>query len=303
MIRSISPRTRLFAVLGHPIAHSLSPLMHNAAISAIGMDAAYLAFDVPPERLMPMLHALRELSFAGINLTIPLKETAFHGLSDLDDSARRLGSVNTVQITKTGLRGHSTDGAGFLRSFEEDFGCPVKGKSVMVLGCGGAGRAVAIACAMAGATHLRLANRTDARAKALAAFLHAMPAPCPVDVVESSPAAWQETAKASDVILHASSVGLHANEPPLLDSTAFRPGQLVYDLIYTVPETPILAEARAAGARTANGLGMLIHQGAISFRIWTGLDEPINEMRAALEPAVYGARKPFIPQANPVEKQ
>ncbi len=303
MIRGISPRTRLFAALGHPIAHSLSPLMHNAAISAMGLDAAYLAFDVPPERLIPMLHSLRELSFAGVNLTIPLKETAFRGLENLDDSARRLGSVNTVQITETGLRGYSTDGDGFLRAFEEDFGCSVQGKSVFVLGCGGAGRAVAIACAMAGATHLRLANRTDARARTLADSLHAMPDHCRVDVVESSPAAWREAAKASDVILHASSVGLNANEPPLLDSTAFCPGQLVYDLIYTVPETPILAAARAAGARTANGLGMLIHQGAISFRIWTGLDEPINAMRAALEPAVYGARNRSIAQENSVEKK
>lgn len=287
----ITGHTELYGVLGHPIRHSLSPLMHNTAFEALGMDAAYVAFDVRPVRLAALLPALAELGFAGLNLTLPLKEVAFRTLSELDDEARRLGSVNTVKVSANGgLKGHSTDGPGFLRSFEECFGVKVAGRSVFVLGCGGAGRAVAIACAGAGADVIRLANRDPARAAALKLEMCAL---CPgilVETVPSTQAAWTAACQDCDTVIHAASVGIHANEPALLDSNAFRPGQVVYDLIYMFPETALMSVARQAGARVANGLGMLLHQGVLAFHIWTGVQPPIPAMRRALEVAVYGKK-------------
>lgn len=294
---AISAHTALFGVLGHPVRHSLSPLMHNVAFSALGMDAAYLAFDVGPGRLAALLPALAELGFAGLNLTLPLKEAAFRALSELDDEARLLGSVNTVKVTPGGgLEGHSTDGRGFLRSFEECFGAPVAGRSVFLLGCGGAGRAVAIACARAGAGAVRLANRDQERACALE---EEMREKCPGVSVETVPAgSWAASCRECDAVVHAASVGIRPGEPALLDSGAFRPGQALYDLVYMFPETPVMAAARRAGARAANGLGMLLHQGALAFRIWTGVEPPIPLMRSALETAVYG--KPLVgAEANP----
>lgn len=279
----ISPKTRLFAVLGHPVAHSLSPLMHNAAISNIGMDAAYLAFDVTVERLPHTLQALFELGFEGLNLTIPLKEAAFHALTDLHESARLAGSVNTIKPTPAGLQGYSTDGNGFLRAFEDEFEQSLRNKSILMLGCGGAGRAVASACAGAGAAHVLLANRTAAKASALAEHLNAIQNTTTAEALPSSQAAWQKAALASDVVINASSAGLKPGEPSLLETAAFRRGQYVYDLVYTARETPFLCAARNAGAKTANGLSMLIHQGALSFRIWTGLEEPLAVMRAAIQ--------------------
>lgn len=283
----ISAHAALYAVLGHPVRHSLSPLMHNTVFDALGMDAAYVAFDVGPARLAAMLPALAELGFAGMNLTLPLKEAAFRALPELDDEARLLGSVNTVKVTPGGgLIGHSTDGRGFLRSYEECFGAPVAGRSVFLLGCGGAGRAVAIACARAGAGAIRLANRDFARADALKEEILAL---CPGAGVETVPhGAWAGACRECDAVVHAASVGIHPGEPPLLDSGAFRPGQTLYDLVYMFPETPVMAAARRAGARTANGLGMLLHQGALAFRIWTGLEPPLQLMRTTLETAVYG---------------
>jgi len=159
MIVKISGDTMAFAVLGHPIGHTLSPTMHNASIEALSLNAVYLAFDAPPDKLLGLLPAMRDLGFKGVNLTVPLKEVAFRGLPELADSARRLGAVNTVEFCKDGtLRGHNTDADGFIEAVREDFDTTPAGKRVFVLGTGGAGRAVAIACASYGAAEVALAD-------------------------------------------------------------------------------------------------------------------------------------------------
>lgn len=284
---NISGHTRVFAVLGHPVGHSLSPLMHNTAFDALGMDAVYTAFDVEPAKLMPVLGAMADMGFGGVNLTLPLKEAAFRGLTDLDESARLLGSVNTVEFTAAGLKGHSTDGAGFLADCRDCFGRGVEGLTVLVLGCGGAGRAVAIACAGAGAARIRLANRGFDKAEKLAREIRSFFPAAEVSAAQPDRGAWSEASRASELVIHAASVGLNPADPPLLESAAFRRGQMLYDLIYTRPQTPIMRAAAAAGARTANGLGMLLRQGARSFEIWTGRQPPLDAMRAVLEKAVY----------------
>ena len=287
----ISGETKPFAVLGHPIKHSLSPVMHNAAFAALGMDAVYLAFDVKPERLMDVLQAMADMGFCGVNITVPLKEVAFLGLKHLDKSAKWLGAVNTVEFTAHGMRGHNTDAPGFLKAVEEAFALNVKGHSVFVLGSGGAGRAVAITCAEAGARVVTVSDKDAERAARLGREIEALGAKADVHVAAPDTAAWVRVSRESDLVVQATPIGMHAGEESLLGSDAFRAGQVVFDMIYMYPETVFMQAARGGGARVANGLGMLLHQGALAFRIWTGREPAIVAMRQALEAAVYGQRK------------
>ncbi|MBU4200607.1 MAG: shikimate dehydrogenase [Verrucomicrobia bacterium] len=284
----INPSTKLYAVLGHPIRHSLSPVMQNAAMTALNMDAVYLAFDVPPEKLMRSLEFLGELGFSGVNLTVPLKEVAFRGIANLDESARRLGSVNTVKFTPQGLEGYSTDGEGFLRAIREVFQFSVMGRSLFILGCGGAGRAVALASVVAGADRLLLADKELSRVRKLEQEITALPRKVQVQVVAFDPTAWTQAGREADLVVHATPIGMHPEEASPLAADAFRPGQLVFDLIYMFPETAVMKVARERGASVSNGLGMLLHQGARSFAIWTGVEPPVDVMRRVLERGVYG---------------
>lgn len=287
----INAHTRTFAVLGHPIGHSLSPAMHNASFRALGLDAAYLAFDVHPDRLLGVLEAMRDMGFGGVNLTVPLKEVAFRGLRALDDSARRLGAVNTVEFCPDGsMRGHNTDGAGFLLAVREAFGEGVSGKRLFILGCGGAGRAVALTCAAEGAAELALADLEPVRVERLAPEVQATRAASRVHSVPTSPDAWAEAARRADLVVQCTPVGMKATDSSLLGPDSFRAGQMAFDLVYMYPETGFTRAARAAGARASNGLGMLLHQGAHAFTVWTGRPADVAAMRGALEQAVYGAK-------------
>ena len=285
---NITPKTKLFAVLGHPIAHSLSPAMHNASFSALKLDAMYVAFDVAPDRLMSVLPAMADRGVGGVNLTIPRKEVAYNGLELLDESAKRFGSVNTVKFADGLMTGYSTDGEGFLTSFYEEFDTSVKDKSVFMFGCGGAGRAVAIACACAGADRIFLANRTFSRAERLAKEITSLNCNVKVELLPSSMEEWTEACSKADIVIQATSAGISTTDDvKLLSDRAFRPGQMVYDLVYVEPNTEFMKIARSAGARVANGLGMLLHQGALSYKIWTGKDAHIPVMRSALMASIY----------------
>lgn len=272
----------MYAVLGHPVAHSLSPRMHNAAWAALGRNAVYLAFDVPPERLMLSLEGMRALGFGGVNLTVPLKETAYAGISDRDPSAEAVGAVNTVEFTEAGMRGHNTDGYGILAALREAFGLvDLSGESAVILGSGGAGRALAITLAAAGVPRIRVTSRSGTRSWALAGELTTRFPGLNVAAVE--PGAEVSAAREASLILQVTPVGLHPGDPPALPPQAFRKGQRVLDTVYSAPLTATLQAAAAQGAAVANGLGMLLHQGVRSFEIWTGLTPPVDIMRRALE--------------------
>lgn len=287
----LSGHTTPYAVLGHPIGHTLSPVMHNASFRSLGLDAIYLAFDVHPDRLLAVLPAMRDMGFKGVNLTVPLKEVAFRGLSDLAPSAARMGAVNTVEfVAGGGLRGHNTDGDGFLAAVTEAFGERVAGKRVFVLGCGGAGRAVALTCAADGAAALVLTDVDAARVARLAGELRAGFPACRLEEVPHDAARWQAACHGADLAVQCTPVGMKPADPPLLAPEAFRAGQLAFDLVYMFPETAFMRAARAAGARAANGLGMLLHQGARAFQIWSGREADVSAMRGALEGDVYGKR-------------
>ncbi len=263
--------------------------MHNTAIAALKMDAIYLAFDVHPDRLMDVLGAMREMGFGGANLTAPLKEVAFRGLAKLDESARLLGAVNTVRFAPDGTVGFNTDGAGFLKAVEEAFGGPVAGKSVFVLGAGGAGRAVALACAGAGVTAISVCDADVARSRTLAVEIETRFSIETIHEVAVGPG-QADAARKAEIVIQATPVGMKEGEPSLLGPDAFREGQWAFDLIYMYPETAFMKAAKRGGAQAANGLGMLLHQGAAAFEIWTGVKPPADAMRKALEREVYGGK-------------
>jgi shikimate dehydrogenase len=283
----LSGHTKPFAVIGHPIGHTLSPIMHNASMQEIGFDGIYLALDVHPDELMEVLAAMAKMGFAGVNLTVPHKEIAFRGLAKLDASARLLGATNTVEFTEDGLIGHNTDGYVFLMALEESFGKTVVDDAVFVLGCGGAGRAVALMAAKEGARSLVLADIDAERVQKLNDEIGGL---TPNVVVRQALDRATQVAlcRECDLVVQASPVGIKKEDPSLLPPEAFRAGQRAFDLIYMYPETTILTTAREAGAQIANGLGMLLHQGARAFKIWTGVQPSIEAMRSALEEAVYG---------------
>lgn len=287
---NLSGKTKPYAVLGHPIGHSLSPAMHNASLQALGLDAVYLAFDVHPDRLMSVLPAMHEMGFGGVNLTVPLKEAAYRGIENLDDTARRLGAVNTVEFLENGsLRGHNTDGDGFLLAVREAFHMDLVGLKVFVIGSGGAGRAVAIACAAAGAAKVKVTDMDTARAERVAEEIGGLiPERNVSSYCTSALYDWTEASSKADLIVQATPVGMDETDASLLPPSAFRSGQSVLDLVYMYPETAFMKCARQAGAKAANGLNMLMYQGARAFTIWTGQSANEAAMRQALETAVYG---------------
>ena len=225
---------------------------------------------------------------AGCTLTIPHKEIAFREIGRLADSARLAGSVNTVVFRADGeLEGHSTDGYGLRTAVEEAAGKGFAGASVLILGCGGAGRAAAIQAAEEGAARLRLANRTASRAEDLRNEIEKRYPALEVSVATAWPPPPDEVAEA-DLVVQSTAAGMEPGQPPLLTRDHFRPESFLFDMVYTQRETPTMAEARAAGATAANGLGMLLHQGVRSLEIWTGQTIPVDVMRAALERNAYG---------------
>lgn len=273
-----------FGIFGFPVKHSLSPVMHTASFRSLGLDAEYVAFEVTPERLTSELKARQSEGFLGLNITIPHKTAIIPLLDHVDPVAALAGAVNTVRFDADGTSsGFNTDILGFLADLHESCGITPEGKRILIVGCGGAGRAIALGCTRAGASHVFLANRTEQRAHEVAALLKPVAEKTVVEVVLSDVDKWCQTARSCDLIINGTSAGLHAGEASPLPAAAFGAGQVVYDLIYSpTRSTPFLRCAIAQGARGVDGLGMLIHQGAEAFRIWTGRDADIAAMRAAV---------------------
>ncbi len=279
-------RTRCFAVIGHPVAHSLSPAMHNASLRSLGWDALYLAFDVGEAQVAAALAGLRCLGFGGVNVTLPLKHAACRAMNRLAPCASRLGVVNTVAFDGPDSVGYNTDGVGLLTDLAEQFAVHPRGLRVLVVGCGGAGRAAALTLAAEGAASLALANRTARRAAEVAADVAVCAPETPVRALSSAIADWVEAARDADLVVQCSTSGMHAGDAPVLPAAAFRTDQCLYDLVYTAEQTSTMQVAARQGARVANGLGMLLHQGAESFRIWTDVRPDVPAMRSALHAAM-----------------
>ncbi len=282
-MRPLTGRTKVVAVFGFPVHHSLSPGMHNAAFEEMAMDYAYVPFSVCPDDLENALAGVRALGIAGVNLTIPHKERAIELLDWVSPEALQIGSVNTVHNAEGILKGYTTDGEGFMMALAAE-GKPSAGCSAVVLGAGGSARAVVHALALHGA-HVTVLNRTASRGADLAGSISAaLPGgrgsvrAVPLD----GPGAREAVAEA-DLLVNCTSVGMHPNtdEQPI-PSSWLHDRLFVYDLIYNPLKTRLLEAAEAAGARGANGVGMLVCQGAISFEIWTGRKPPTDIMKQAV---------------------
>ena len=276
--------TKLVGVIGWPIEHSLSPAMQGAALREMGLNWVYLAFAVEPERVGEALDGVRGLGLVGLNVTIPHKSAVIEHLDEIDESVAALGVANTIVRTREGrLEGHNTDGPGFLRSLAEH-GHEVDGKAVTLIGGGGSARSVAYACARDGASRMAIVNRTVERAESVAELVHEKTGLADVEAIGLDTPAAEEAVAGADVIVDCTSVGMYPEHEvePVTPGAWLRPGQVVVDLTYNPIDTVLLKAAREAGAAIVDGAGMLVHQGAISLRYWSGQEPPVETMRKAL---------------------
>ena len=268
-------------MFGDPVEHSLSPVMHNAAYKALGMDCEYHKFRVTPDDLEGAIKGARAMGFGGINLTIPLKEKAL-GIVEPDTMAQAIGAVNTIEFSDdtiagiTGIVGHNTDGIGAVKALAAS-GVDIPCSRVLILGAGGAARAVAYQLAKDGA-RVTIANRTLGKAQELAGNVRS--------VGDANGTGLEElpglTANA-DIIINTTSVGMHPDtDRTLVTVDMMHAGQVIFDIVYSPLNTRLLTEAKKAGAVTIDGIRMLVLQGAESFRIWTGIEPPVGVMEQAV---------------------
>ena len=272
---------KIFGIIGDPVAHSLSPTMHNAAFREIGMDGIYLAFKVSLEEVGSAIKGAKSLGILGLNVTIPLKEKALLFV-EADEIAKKIGAINTIDFSRGVAYGYNTDGLGAKRALEEIVGVDkIKGKSVLMLGAGGAAKAIAFYLDIAGAK-LTIANRTRGRAIRLASTLHNATS------IELDTNALVNSIKNADILINATSVGLHPNEnATLITADMMHPDLVVFDIVYNPMETKLQREAKKAGVKKiVDGVRMLVYQGAESFRIWTNKEPPIEVMEKAVRDAL-----------------
>ena len=279
------------AVLGHPIKHSISPAMHNAALAEMAREDAvysnwrYFRFDVPPEELPRALALLHEKKFRGVNLTVPHKVLAVPQVAEVDAAARPAGAVNTLRWRADGWEGFNTDGHGLESGLGEDLGASLAGAHVILLGAGGAARGAAVECLRRRCASLWIANRTRENLDALLALLAPLAHGVPVRGFDPARAA-EAGLPAGALVINATSAGLKTTDPLPIELAAVPAPRAVYDMIYNPAETRLLAAARARGLPAANGLSMLVHQGARALEIWSGRAVPVAAMRDAARAAM-----------------
>jgi shikimate dehydrogenase len=279
------PGTAL-AVLGHPIKHSISPAMHNAALAEMAkvdpqfQDWRYFRFDVPPQDLPIALTKLHAAGFLGLNLTVPHKVLAFDLIEQVDSSAQPIGAVNTLKRTATGWHGYNTDGYGLATAVVETLGSQLSGTPIILLGAGGAARGAAVECLTHGCASLHIANRTETNRNALIGDLVSLARETPF--FGFAPSAPPADLPPHALIINATSAGLKPEDPLPIDLAKIPAPRAVFDMIYNPAETKLLAAAKSLNLPTANGLAMLVHQGVRSLEIWSQADVPVAAMRTAV---------------------
>lgn len=286
----ITGHTRFGGLLGSPVAHSISPQMHNYSFRRLGIDCVYLCFEVQPDRLGETVSTFRKLGAFGFNLTMPDKQYVLEYLDELSPAARMIGAVNTVVNDGGKLIGHNTDGYGYMESMRQA-GFDVSGKEMTLLGAGGAASAIAVQAALDGVTKLHIANRKSrsfSHAEELVRTINENTA-CQADLTDLADLpALRDKIDSSYLLTNATSVGMKKGTgaaggedmTPVPDTSVFRPDLVVSDVIYNPRKTRLLREAEEKGCRTFNGMYMLLYQGAEAFRLWTGKEMPVDEVRA-----------------------
>ena len=279
----LSPPARL-AVIGDPVAHSLSPEMHNPALRACGIDAQYVRLHLRPDEFCAALPKLKALRFIGCNCTIPHKFMALEAVDEVHPAARRVGAVNTLIFRPDGvLLGRNSDAPGFLRTVREEFGREVKDLRILVPGAGGgAGAAVATVCAMEGCRELILTNRTHAKVEQVARSLADLPGGSVTTVLPWTDEALAGALPRVDLIVNCTSLGMNPGDPEVVPHRFLQPRHLICDMVYKPLLTPLVAAARNAGARAINGIPMLLWQGVYAFEWWFERPAPVEAMRGGL---------------------
>jgi len=273
---NIDGSTKIVGIFGYPVEHTASPCMHNAAFEALGLNWVYLPFEVTPENLELAVKAISPLNIQGVNLTIPHKKDTVPFLDGLSPEAKFIGAVNTIVKKNNKLIGHNTDGQGFIKSLEENK-ISVSGKKILILGAGGASFGISRELILKGADKLFVANRTLKKAEDLKKMLDE------IEVLPLEKDSLKSALKDTNIVINTTSIGMKKDDPSLIDDDYLTSSiEAVVDIIYNPPETKLLRIAKNKGIKTINGLGMLLHQGALSFQLWTGKKAPIGVMRKAL---------------------
>ncbi|MBP2099689.1 shikimate dehydrogenase [Enterococcus rivorum] len=287
MENKITGHTRLAALFATPIRHSVSPMIHNTAFQTLGIDAVYLAFEVGNGGLRAAVESIRNLEMMGANLSMPNKIQAVDYMDELSEAARLIGAINTITNENGKLTGHNTDGIGFMRSLEDIEVTPL-GKKMTILGAGGAGTAITVQAALDGVEEIAIFNRKEQFFPKLQEKIAriAKSTGCKIklhDLADTEQLALDVAE--SEVLLNATGVGMKPleNQAPIQNFSIIRPNMAVCDVIYTPRETKFLKEARLRGAKTNNGLGMLLYQGAAAFEKWTGQEMPIDKIKPIIE--------------------
>ena len=281
----ITGKTKIVGVIGDPVEHSRSPQMHNAAIAELGLDYVYVPFHIQPDALAAAIEGFKAINAVGLNVTLPHKQAVIPLLDEISREVELIGAVNTLIFEDGRIKGDNTDGSGFLEGMRETGFELHQGEAALVIGAGGSARAVIVALSSIGLETIFIANRTLSKATKLAEDLSdaidtsiygiGLDAPQLADVVHSAA-----------LVVNTASVGMDISKPPLINAEWLRPQTAVYDIVYTPPETRLLLAAAERGCHTIQGLGMLLHQGAIAFEKWTGVAPPVKTMKRALQQAL-----------------
>ncbi|NIX14332.1 MAG: shikimate dehydrogenase [Candidatus Dadabacteria bacterium] len=280
----INATTKLYGIFGHPVSHSFSPSMHNAAFEQLGLNCVYLAFDILPENLSKAVESIIQLNVQGVNVTIPHKQEIMKYLDDISDAAKYTGAVNTV-INKDGkLFGHNTDVGGFLKDLEIELGITeFSDVSACIIGAGGAARAVLSGLCLKGIKKIVIANRTISKAANLAQYFSKQFSDTEIISVDlGDHHALNKHLIESNLLINSSSAGMTGHEELKIALDSLHKNSSVYDLVYNPKETRLVKEAKTLGHNASTGLGMLLYQGAESFELWTGEKAPIDVMKQAL---------------------
>ena len=277
--------TKRAGIIGFPVSHSVSPALQQAAFDYHGIEARYEYWETTPEALAERIASLRDPGVLGAQVTVPHKQEALAFVDAVTDDVRALGAVNVIANDNGTLAATNTDVTGFVRALREDAGADLRGKRVLLLGAGGAARAIVLGLAREGIASLAIANRTAQRALDVAAVAAGMVSR--IEAIPLSPEALASEAANADLIVNSTTLGMTGvGGPAPLAARAIPPAALVYDIVYNPPDTPLLLEAKAAGAQTLGGLAMLVYVGAEAFEQWTGLKAPVDVMMAAAEKAL-----------------
>ena len=280
----ITGQTKIVGIIGDPIKHSRSPLIHNAAIAALGLDYVYVPFYVQSDSLGAAIEGFKATNVDGINVTIPHKQKVMAYLDEIAREATLIGAVNTLIFKDGAIIGENTDAPGFLQAMQEDGLDVPQGGSAVIIGAGGSARAIVVALALAGVRTICITNRTVSRAVALATDLSEKTG-ISIYGIGLDDSQLPHAVRTSQLIVNTASTSMDVSHPLLIDPEWLEPQSIVYDIVYTPPETRLLQAAAEKDCHTIGGLGMLVHQGAIAFEKWTGVNPPVEIMRQALQGA------------------